>query len=527
MFAKKAAGGGSMTKELKRHLEHQSIQAAKLAEEEARAQTKVRLNIHAKSASNLIAVDNRQFSMTSDPYVVAQILIGGALDTKKGTTQQTRALKRTLAPKWDEWLQLDSKPLNLFTPSVDPYVALSDDSDEKRAGYVEQVLRTTAQAEAELMAYAKKLKLRMDVYDYDALSEDDPLGHCTISIADIIECGEERRKKIYELIGEFDLKYTVGMNKKYKGDAMTGTLQLTLQLALPKLPPAFNVDVPALIARLRPKVIEKDFYHKLKFKPFHCKLCSRRFKKSETLMLHYHLHDKEEQARRHVEEEKQRLLENQTLEHVKQQQKIVQQQQQQQQHDRGGGGGNSSSVATRKVTAASTKNTWLSDCSLGRKDAVIKGLTQGFFLVNVRDPHCRSTPLIVASRWGEGPLVKALLMRKADVSAMDMHGNSSLAFAAQYGHLNIITMLLNVKNGGKEMMNVSNKMNVTPLHRAAMYNNKEVVEMLLRDGADAVVKDRANRTALEYARLYKHEEVTSVLEHWEVMLSQVVSGGKQ
>ena len=60
-----------------------------------------------------------------------------------------------------------------------------------------------------------------------------------------------------------------------------------------------------------------------------------------------------------------------------------------------------------------------------------------------------------------------------------------------------------------------------------MYNNREVVEMLLRDGADAGVKDRANRTALEYARLYKHEEVTLVLEHWEVMLSQVVSGGKQ
>jgi ankyrin repeat protein len=59
---------------------------------------------------------------------------------------------------------------------------------------------------------------------------------------------------------------------------------------------------------------------------------------------------------------------------------------------------------------------------------------------------------MVASRWGEGPLVKALLLRKADVLAQDMHGNSSLAFAAQYGHLNIVTMLLGVKNGGREMV---------------------------------------------------------------------------
>ena len=65
MFAAQSAKGGAMTKELKRHLEHQSIQAAKAAEELAKKQTKIRLNIHAKGASDLIAVDNRQFSMTS------------------------------------------------------------------------------------------------------------------------------------------------------------------------------------------------------------------------------------------------------------------------------------------------------------------------------------------------------------------------------------------------------------------------------------------------------------------------------
>ena len=76
MFAAQSAKGGAMTKELKRHLEHQSIQAAKAAEELAKKQTKIRLNIHAKGASDLIAVDNRQFSMTSDPYLVGQILFG-------------------------------------------------------------------------------------------------------------------------------------------------------------------------------------------------------------------------------------------------------------------------------------------------------------------------------------------------------------------------------------------------------------------------------------------------------------------
>ena len=61
----------------------------------------------------------------------------------------------------------------------------------------------------------------------------------------------------------------------------------------------------------------------------------------------------------------------------------------------------------------------------------------GYFLVNIRDHHDQKTPLLVSSRWGENQLVKALLLRKADVLAQDMHGNSALAFASQYGHIDI------------------------------------------------------------------------------------------
>jgi len=529
MFAKKAAAGGVLTKELKRHLEHQTIQQARAqAAADAKA-TRIMVNVHAKSASNLIAVDNRQFSMTSDPYCVAKIV--DALGRSKGDNQaQTRAIKRTLNPKWDEWLQLHSNPLDLTTAPVPPYVTASSTSSRKddkhedvaKANYVSLVLDTTETAEQELVEFAKKLKVRLDLYDFDALSDDDPLGHTTISIADIIENGEERRKGIYELVGDFDVQYTLGMNKKYKqASEMSGTLHLIIQLALPKLPPAFHVDIPALIARMRPKTVEKNYWNKIKYKPFHCKIkgCSRRFKKSETLMLHYQLHDKEEQARRHIEEEKQRLLENRVFEHQQNEQNLIRQQQQMH------GEYSSNAFATRKVTAASTSTTWAQDCRKGRKDAVIKGLTQGFFLINVRDKHDRKSPLIVASRWGEEPLVKALLLRKADVTALDMHGNSSLGYACQYGHIGIVKQLLAVKNGGKEMLAVGNKMLFLPLHRAAMYNHTGVIELLLKQGgAGSRTLDAANRTPLEWARLYKHTESIALLEEWEVLLSKVVKG---
>ena len=284
------------------------------------------------------------------------------------------------------------------------------------------------------------------------------------------------------------------------------------------------MDVPALMARMRPKQVAKDYWSKIKHKPFHCKHknCHRRFKKSETLMLHYHLHNNELKARQYVEEEKQRLLENKTMEHRRHEQRLIQLQQQTSQTRQ------TSIAVPRKeasVTAASNKATWAQDIRLGRKDAVLKGLSQGYFLVNVRDSHDRKTPLIIASRWGEGPLCKSLLLRKADVSAVDMHGNSSLAFASQYGHLNIVQQLIGVKNGGKEMINVLNNTMLSPLHRAAMYNHADVIQWLLKEGGDARAKDAAHRTPLDYARLYSHHKGTAVLEEWEVMLDKVVAGG--
>ena len=66
MFAAKAAKGVNSV-ELQREAKHRSLLAAKAAEAQAAKEVRVRVTVHAKAASNLIAVDNRQFSMTSDP----------------------------------------------------------------------------------------------------------------------------------------------------------------------------------------------------------------------------------------------------------------------------------------------------------------------------------------------------------------------------------------------------------------------------------------------------------------------------
>ena len=114
MFAAKAAKGVNSI-ELQREAKHRSLLAAKAAEEQAAKEVRVRVTVHARAASNLIAVDNRQFSMTSDPYVDASICgtdpVTGVRHS--GEHGQTRSLKRTLAPKWDEWILLHSLPIAL------------------------------------------------------------------------------------------------------------------------------------------------------------------------------------------------------------------------------------------------------------------------------------------------------------------------------------------------------------------------------------------------------------------------------
>ena len=155
---------------------------------------------------------------------------------------------------------------------------------------------------------------------------------------------------------------------------------------------------------------------------------------------------------------------------------------------------------------------------------MVYALQHGYFLVNIRDSHDRKSPLIVASRWGVEALVKALLLWKADISLQDIHGNSALAFAAQYGHLRIVKMLCNAR-GGEVMLEVPNSMGLLPLHRAAMYGHTEIAAFLLQKGGDMYRPDRIGRNPLDYATLYDHTATKSLFELWAEKLANTVSGG--
>ena len=456
---------------------HKKLLKSQEAAEQAKQRVKVRLMVHGICGKDLIAVDDRRYEMSSDPILSARL--GG------GPSASTRPIKRTLNPRWDEWLLCDSLPFSLK-------------SKPAPAGAPPEVSNDFAlRAKAELLKKVRNMTLRVEVTDFDASSDNDPLGQREFLLSQIIDEGVAGRKGYFELQGEWSLQYMAGMAKQYK-TAMKGSLELRLQLIIPPLPATFQIQ--GNLTRTTPKLANID--RRIRFKPFRCEHCGRRFKQSSTLALHLDLHRREQRARDRIEEEMQHQ-EEAAKKKINAERKRQKDGAKRSQRLDGRGAVSSRGAVAR---SASTKISWVEDCQMGRLNAVSRGIDLGQFLLDERDAKGR-TPLIIAARWGEEALVKHLISRKPNLNARDMYGNTAIALACQYGFLSIVRMLKD-KGADAEIANVSG---LTPLHRAACYDNEDVIKFLLLYTNLHDELDSAKRSALDYATMYGNKSSAKIL----------------
>ena len=89
--------------------------------------------------------------------------------------------------------------------------------------------------------------------------------------------------------------------------------------------------------------------------------------------------------------------------------------------------------------------------------------------------------------------MRLLLEYEADVSITDRDGWSALHFAAQNGHTELISILLQ----GNAQMDAQTKYGRTPLHCACASRNLSTVEALLSRGANINIKDAHGKTAMD------------------------------
>ncbi|XP_019854452.1 PREDICTED: ankyrin repeat domain-containing protein 17-like isoform X2 [Amphimedon queenslandica] len=171
-------------------------------------------------------------------------------------------------------------------------------------------------------------------------------------------------------------------------------------------------------------------------------------------------------------------------------------------------------------------------CIGGQKEVVEKLLKMGA-KVNATDEQNR-VPLCIACEQGHTEVVKLLLEHKAKVNVTDNNGNTPLDLACVKGHTEIVKLLLkhgidNAKNtydencivlrmagaGGQlegvNIINHTNRENGTPLQIVCIKGYTEIVELLLKHGADVNVTDKDDRTPLHIACMKQHKEIIKLL----------------
>jgi ankyrin repeat protein len=129
--------------------------------------------------------------------------------------------------------------------------------------------------------------------------------------------------------------------------------------------------------------------------------------------------------------------------------------------------------------------------------------------VNARFGGDGDTALHRAAARGQVEAVKLLLERGANVNAVDDEGTTPLLGATYRGHTEVAGVLL---ERGAAVDAQEMRYRLSSLNHAVGRNDKALVELLLRHGADPMLKAADGRTALDRAEANGAREIVALLK---------------
>ena len=138
-------------------------------------------------------------------------------------------------------------------------------------------------------------------------------------------------------------------------------------------------------------------------------------------------------------------------------------------------------------------------CKYGHLEAV-KVLIEYKAKMNVGCGANRLTPLGFASSYGYYDLCEWLIEKKARVLGKDKFKRTPLIMAVRNGHTKIASLLL---QNGSEWDHTDSSMN-TALHYAAAYGWLDIIELLLKAGADVNAQNSWKISPINIAMLKNH-----------------------
>ena len=96
-------------------------------------------------------------------------------------------------------------------------------------------------------------------------------------------------------------------------------------------------------------------------------------------------------------------------------------------------------------------------------------------------------------------LIDLLISKKCKIDIIDSDGHSLLFYAIKYNYFNIIQKLLNINYIGYPLIDLKDKNKLYPIHYAVIFNNINVLKLLITKNTNVNIKDGAGMTPLMIA----------------------------
>ncbi len=120
------------------------------------------------------------------------------------------------------------------------------------------------------------------------------------------------------------------------------------------------------------------------------------------------------------------------------------------------------------------------------------------------------SPLHIAVKNRDLPMVKLLLKEGADINIQDNNGLTPLHYAVGQRRFKIVKYLV----FHDADISIKNIYGITPLHQAAYSGDLDIVKFLLQAGADVRAKNKIGATPYDLAKAKRRDRVADYLFHY-------------
>jgi ankyrin repeat protein len=121
--------------------------------------------------------------------------------------------------------------------------------------------------------------------------------------------------------------------------------------------------------------------------------------------------------------------------------------------------------------------------------------------------------LMIAASNGHTEVVSYLLNAGANIDAVDWKGRTSLVKISSSNKCQATVMRLLLDHGAN--IDAQDNFGCTALINATLKKNTDAVKLLLENGANTMIRDKTNQTALDIAMHCNFNEIASLIRHYD------------